>query len=165
MASFVSAADAIAAAVEIERRGHAFYASVRDKAQNAEDKNFFNYMAKAELSHEKLFRSMLNRLGGLTLPTGSDEQEYLAYLRILSDSHSLFLPEQERLALVSPLGQAMRFEKDTLLFFLTLEDMVPESEKQYVRACADEEREHIRLISRRLAGEALPELTVEAEEK
>ena len=46
MASFVNAADAVAAAVEIERRGHAFYLKVQDQASDPEDKNFFAFMAE-----------------------------------------------------------------------------------------------------------------------
>ena len=45
-----------------------------------------------------------------------------------------------------PLLGAVRFEKDTLLFFLELEAMVPEAERAHVRRCADEERKHIRML-------------------
>lgn len=147
MASFVSAADAVATAVEIERRGFAFYTSVADKAESRDDREFFHHMANAEKEHEVIFSSMLNRLGQVQLPAGSDEQEYLDYLNVLIDSHSLFLPGYEERALKSPFNQALQFEKDTLLFFLTLENAVPESEKKHVRFCADEERRHIVAIT------------------
>ena len=48
MASFISAKDAVSAAVEIEKRGYAFYCSVRDKASDAEDREFFAFMAEEE---------------------------------------------------------------------------------------------------------------------
>ncbi len=150
MASFVNAADAVAAAVEIEKKGHAFYKQVSDKATNPGDKEFFDFMAGEELKHEAIFESMLSRLGGVALPSGSDDDEYLLYVQALIDSHSLFMVNQEAQALLSPLGQAMQLEKDTLLFFIALEEMVPESERKYVRACAEEERKHLKLLAKRM---------------
>ena len=152
MASFVNAADAVAAAVEIERRGHAFYVQVEQKASGADDKEFFAFMAKEEKRHEGIFESMLSRMGGLPLPAGSDDAEYLDYVKGLLDSHTLFMPDQEKRTLDAPLYQAMQFEKDTLIFFLELEKMVPDSEKHYVRECAEEERSHLRMLLKRLKG-------------
>lgn len=149
MASFVNAADAAAAAVEIERRGHAFYKSVEEKAEHKTDKEFFAFMAGEELRHEGIFAAMLDRLGGVPLPAGSTDEEYLAYVQGLIDSHVLFMPGQEKRMLESPLQEAMQFEKDTLIFFLELEHMVPDSEKKYVRQCAEEERSHLRMLLQR----------------
>lgn len=147
MASFVKAADAVAAAVEIEKRGHAFYLQVAEKATSPADKRFFHFMAEEENRHEKIFHTMLTRLGGLELPAGSSDAEYLDYVQALLDSHTLFLPEAHERMLQSPIGAAIQLEKDTLLFFMALEDMVPAAEKDAVRACADEERKHIKLLT------------------
>ena len=150
MASFVNAADAVAAAVEIERRGYAFYRRVTEKAADAGDKEFFAFMAEEEKRHEGVFAAMLERLGGVALPAGSDDEEYLMYVRGLIDSHTLFMPGQEERTLAAPLREAIQFEKDTLIFFLELEHMVPDSEKRDVRRCADEERKHLRMLMKRL---------------
>lgn len=150
MASFVNAADAVAAAVEIERRGYAFYRSVQERAPSADDKDFFAFLAGEEKRHEGIFADMLARIGGLPLPAGSTDEEYLMYVRDLLDSHTLFLPGQAERALRAPLYEALQFEKDTLIFFLELEGMVPDSEKKYVRQCADEERKHIRMLMKRM---------------
>ena len=152
MASFVNAADAVAAAVEIERRGHAFYCSVQEQATREDDKEFFAFMAKEEKRHEGIFSAMLSRIGGLPLPAGSDDDEYLMYVQALLDSHTLFMPEQKDRTLANPLHQAMQFEKDTLIFFMALEDMVPESEVPHIRECADEERRHLKMLAKRMAG-------------
>lgn len=150
MASFVNAADAVAAAVEIERRGYAFYRTVMEKTGNADDKEFFAFMAEEEKRHEGVFAAMLKRLGGVALPAGSDDEEYLMYVKGLLDSHTLFMPDQESRALAHPLHEAMQFEKDTLIFFLELETMVPDSEKNFVKQCADEERKHLRMLVKRM---------------
>ena len=148
MASFVNAADAIAAAIEIERRGHAFYTSVQEKAENPKDKEFFAFMANEEKRHEEVFLEMLKRIGGLRLPEESTDQEYLDYLTAMLYHHSLFVPDLEELIIKTPLHMAMQFEKDTLLFFIEMEDLVPEAEKQHVRDCANEERHNLRLLSK-----------------
>ena len=148
MASFINAADAIAAAVEIERRGHAFYTSVHEKAENPKDKEFFAFMAEEEKRHEDVFIGILNRIGGLRLPEGSSDLEYLEYLTAMLNHHSLFVPGLDERIMEAPLHTAMQFEKDTLLFFIELEHMVPDSEKQYVRACANEERNHLKLLGK-----------------
>lgn len=152
MASFVNAADAAAAAVEIERRGYAFYKNAEEKAKHGSDKEFFAFLAGEEKRHEGIFGALLERLGGVALPAGSTDEEYLKYVQGLIDSHFLFMPDQQRRMLESPLQAAMQLEKDTLLFFLELETLVPDSEKKFVRECADEERRHLRLILQRFGG-------------
>ena len=146
MASFVKAADAVAAALEIERRGYAFYRKVQEKGTDPETKKFFGFMAEEEQRHESIFAEMLKRIGGLELPTGATDAEYLSYVQGLLDSHALFLPGQEDEMVARPLQGAIRFEKDTLIFFVELEFMVPEAERAHVRRCADEERKHIRML-------------------
>ncbi|MCL2107683.1 MAG: hypothetical protein FWH26_11605, partial [Oscillospiraceae bacterium] len=64
------------------------------------------------------------------------------------DYHSLFVPGQEQRIIASPRHAAMQFEKDTLLYFIEMENLVPDSEKLHVRALADEERRHLKLLSR-----------------
>ncbi|HBT96271.1 MAG TPA: rubrerythrin [Desulfobulbaceae bacterium] len=148
MASFVKAADAVAAAMEIEHRGYAFYRKVQEKATDQKTKDFFGFMAEEEHRHESIFAEMLKRIGGLELPTGATDEEYLNYVQGLLDSHALFLPSQEQEMITNPLLGALRFEKDTLIFFIELEAMVPDAERVHVRHCADEERKHIRMLQK-----------------
>ncbi len=149
MASFVNAADIVATAVEIERRGHTFYLAAQKHAAKPEDKEFFAFMAQEEKRHESIFEAMLQRLGGLPLPTGSRESEYLDYVEILLDSHSLFLNQDMGLLVDEPLRQAMSFEKDTILFFMAMLELVPASERSHVNACIEEEKRHLKMLVER----------------
>ncbi len=153
MASFVSAADALAAAVEIEKRGHSFYSRAAVAAKDAnrvEEAEFFNFMADEEQRHEKIFASMLKRLGGLYVPLGSDQAEYLEYMSGLLDSHQLFTGELGTLY-SNPYVIAMQLEKDSIVFFNGLMPLLPAGEQQHVEHCIQEEQKHIRLIARRQA--------------
>lgn len=146
MASFVNAADVIAAAVEIERRGHKFYEKASQDADSAEARDFFAFMAKEELRHEQVFESMLKRVGGLDLPLDVSNKEYLAYVESSLDSHMLF-NEDAAVPRGNPYYTALSFEKDTIIYFLAMMDLVPESERQQVIQCIDEEKGHMVLIN------------------
>lgn len=147
MASFTNAADVIASAVEIERRGFAFYQQAAETAEAVEDKDFFTFMANEEKRHEKIFQAMLERVGGLDLPAGSDEAEYLEYVDLLLDTHCLFIAEQQEGLRENPLRQAIAFEKDTILFFNGMLRLVDPSEKPHIEACIAEEQRHLRLLA------------------
>jgi rubrerythrin len=150
MASFVKAADIITAAVEIERRGRNLYESARKHAASPDDAAFFAFMAEEEKRHEAVFAAMLPRLGGLELPPGSEEEEYLRYVSDLLDSHSLFMPGLEGRVAADPLHAAISMEKDTILFFQAMKKLVPPAEQGAVSACEDEEKKHLRMLSARL---------------
>lgn len=147
MASFTKAADIIASAVEIERRGFAFYEQAANEATQSEDKVFFAFMAKEEQRHEKIFAAMLQRAGGLDIPAGSDDAEYFEYITLLLDSHAMFLPDRQEAAHKDPLRQAIAFEKDTILFFVAMERVVDPSERAHIDACIEEEQRHLRLLA------------------
>ena len=157
MASFTNAADVIASAVEIERRGFAFYEQAAETSKQPEDKEFFTFMAKEEKRHEKVFEAMLKRVGGLALPAGSDEAEYMDYVQALLDSHALFCggaPEKDLADAAdaeAAIELASRFEKDTILYFREMMDLLPPSETDAVKRCLEEERGHLRQLRSMLA--------------
>ena len=52
MASFVNATDAVAAAVEIERRGHVFYQKAQEHAAKPDDKELIAALKQALAASE-----------------------------------------------------------------------------------------------------------------
>jgi rubrerythrin len=149
MASFVNAADVLAAAVEIEHRGITFYKEQADRASNKEVKEFFSFLAGEEGKHEKIFTAMLKRIGGLDLPVNSSTQEYLDYVSASLDSHMLFIKDQSVIDSTNPYLLALRLEKDTIVYFLAMSDLVPIAERQQVQHCITEELRHIALIQQK----------------
>lgn len=156
MAEMFSAAELAQAAVEIERRGQAFYKDVAGKAEDPEVKKFFVWFAGEEARHEKLFQELADRLGSWELPAWSTEDEYSDYLKAMLDSHSLFNGGLAELLMAqahniqTAIRMAMGFEKDTLLFFTEMKSLVPDSEKTFLQSCIDEEREHLRMLRGKL---------------
>lgn len=152
MAEFFKAADVVEAAVRIEQQGQIFYRQAAQAAKNPDARDFFLFFAQEETRHEQVFRDLLSRVGQVELPAWSTDEEYSQYLQVLIDSHAIFSPDLKKRLQgaadeIEAIRLAMGFEKDTILFFKEMEELVPESEKRFVRQCIDEERSHLRKLS------------------
>ncbi|BFR48585.1 ferritin family protein [Nitratidesulfovibrio sp. HK-II] len=161
MAEFFNAADVTAAAIRIEQRGQDVYRQAVAMAIKPEVKALFEHLAAEEAKHEATFRAMADRIGPVELPAWSIAAEYVEYLHALLDSHALFTQTGTLTSLkgaaddhAAALRMAIQFEKDTLLFFTEMRDLVPASEKATVDACIAEERAHLRALTAMLAQAA-----------
>jgi rubrerythrin len=155
MAGFFQAAEIAAAAVNIEQQGQAFYRQAAEASKKPDIQDFFLFFAEEEARHEQFFQQLKDRLGRIELPAWSTSEEYSAYLQALIDSHSIFSPQlQKGLAEATSENEAIRlamgFEKDTILFFMEMKELVPQSEQKIVQQCIEEEREHFRRLSKML---------------
>ena len=153
MAEFFSAADVIGAAVEMEKRGQVVYRRMAGAASEERVKRFFEGLAAEEARHEQIFAAMAARVGKAELPAWSAMQEYGDYLSALLDSHALFSPRQTE-ALMDAAGSledavqaAMKLEKDSMLFFQEMLQLVPGSEHAHIWECIEEERRHLRQLA------------------
>jgi rubrerythrin len=149
MASFINAGDILAVAVEMERRGRAFYLEAAKAAVDDAGKGLFNFMAGEETQHEKTFQAMLDRLGGLNMPVGADDKEYLEYARAALDAQRLFTREGGLKPGSDPYYTALKLEKDSILYFSAMLELVPEGEKPLIQDCINEEKKHILLLGKR----------------
>lgn len=153
MAEFFKASDVVGAAVEMERRGQAVYRRTAQATKDAKVKRLFETLAAEEARHEEMFASMAERIGPAELPAWSSMEEYSAYLGALLDSHALFSPGfTESLAAASgnldeAVREAMRLEKDSMLFFQEMLYLVPGSEHSLIQECIEEERRHLRQLA------------------
>ncbi len=161
MAHYFHANEIANVAVEIERKGQEFYLQAARKATTSKVREMFEFLAEEETRHEGIFRSMLARLGKVGVPPWATREEYMQYIEALIESHLLFNSlgrrylEQARDEL-EVIDMAMGFEKDTMLFFLEMKELVPNSEKYAVEQCYEEERTHLRQLAKersRLRGE------------
>lgn len=154
MASFFKANEIARTAVEIERKGRAFYQRLEQNARTAETRELFHYLAVEEGKHERIFQTLLDNLGEIELPAWATTDEYAEYMQGLIESHELFSDEtvQKRMAAMEDekeaVHMAMSFEKDTLLFFMEMEAFVPDREKAAVRECIKEEQLHMARLQR-----------------
>ena len=139
-------------AVEIEKKGYAFYDGVLKAEKDPKVKEVFQYLADEEIKHEKLFRSMLSDWETKTEDNPYDDTEMILYFKSLVDTK--IFPDQEEGAsmkdlTVSPeaaIHVALSFEKDAILYFHEMYKITHESERKAVENIIDEEREHIKRI-------------------
>jgi len=157
MARFFSASDIVGTAIEIERRGRNVYAKAAFAATNPDVKRFLEFFAGEEARHLTIFEAMAGRVGQAQIPAGSNEEEYMDYVQALLDSHALFCggaPEQDlanAADAIAAIELASRFEKDTILYFREMMDLLPAAEAGVVKQCLDEERGHLRQLRKMLA--------------
>lgn len=153
MAGIFKVNEVVSIAVEIEKRGEAFYKDMAEKAKDEKVKGILSFLAGEEVKHQQYFSDMLSRLDSMQIPAGSDEAEYWAYVNDLIDSHFLFNDHwnEKVISWVSTdrevIHLAMGFEKDSILFFMEMKGLVPSGEVKTIEACIEEERRHLRQLA------------------
>jgi rubrerythrin len=149
-----TAAEAIEMAMEIEKNGEVFYNEVAAKSTDREVKALFEDLAAQERGHYQVFQKMLGDVKPAPELPAVEYDEYQAYVEVTLDN-ALFAGPDKALALAkqaqdreTALRAAMGFEKDTLLFFYDLREMVSEADREAIAGVIREEKKHLR----RLAG-------------
>jgi len=148
-------------AEQIERNGAKFYRKVAGKTEEAGVEQFLLDLAAMEDEHEKTFASMRAELSAeeRTPVTFDPEGEAALYLQAMADGYvfdmradpSEMLTGQETTAEV--LRTAIGLEKDSIVFYLGIKEMVPERlGKEKIDHIIKEEMGHIRDLSQKLAS-------------
>lgn len=151
-----TAAEAIEMAMEIEKNGETFYNAAAERATDPEVTALFKDLAVQEQGHYRVFQNML---GGITqapdLPV-TEYDQYQAYVQVALEN-ALFAGPDKALALAeqakdreTALRAALGFEKDTMLFFYDLRDMVSEGDRQAISKVIQEEKKHVRRLANML---------------
>jgi len=148
-----SGSELVNVAVGIEKNGIAYYDSLAELTTDAALKNVYNYLANMERKHVEVFQNMLNSVGGYqpTYASGTEE-EYELYLKALVDS-VVFNGEQvarQMARKVSSLAEAIQIalgaEKDSIIFYCEMRDLIPERDRPIIDGIISEERSHIRQL-------------------
>jgi len=141
-------------AVEIEKKGKAFYDSVVNAVKDPKTKDIFQFLADEEVKHEAIFRKMLKDLEIDEGANPYDNTEIVLYFRSLID-RKIFPSEQQGGTMKDELGNpeaairiALSLEKDAVLYFNELLNVSHERDKKVIEDIIEEEREHIRRILR-----------------
>ncbi len=152
-------------AEQIERNGARFY---RKMAENISDKSIRELLldfAAMEDDHEGVFASMRADLSDKERePRVFDpEDEATLYLRALADlrvfdekaEDGFVLPEDlsESEKGIKVFREAIKQEKDSIVFYLGMKGLVPENlGREKIDSIIKEEMKHIRLLSNKLAS-------------
>ncbi len=142
-------------AKQIERNGVAFYQKAAQSVNNADEKAMLLDLAKMEESHEAAFVKMEADLNQQeSAPTVFDpDGEAAQYLKSLADTRVFFEKEIDLSSMKSILKAAITAEKDSIVFYLGMKDLVPQQfGKDRIDAIIKEEMSHIRLLAKKLVA-------------
>ncbi len=142
-------------AEEIERNGARFYNEAAASVSDEGSKKFLLELAEMEVDHEKTFAQMRSDLSkGEKATTAFDpEGESALYLRALADTRVFFEKEAPGSDMKEILKSAITAEKDSIVFYLGMKEIVPEKlGKDKLDDIIKEEMSHIQLLSKRLVA-------------
>ena len=152
----LTADEIIEIAMRLEERGETFYNAAAGKAASANVKALFKDLAIQEQHHRHAFQQMGRGVVELVL---TDElwDHFQAYTNALLQQSFFAKPEGALSQSVEAMDErealqaALSFEKETLLFFHELREVVKGTGRQVVERIVQEEKQHIRRLSGMLA--------------
>ncbi|MBI4699424.1 MAG: ferritin family protein [Nitrospirae bacterium] len=141
--------EVIEQAVQTEKLGFDFYASMAKRfSKNTALKKLFDTLAVKERQHEKRFFVLKKRIKD---EDSEGWEDVSAYLRAIVESE-FFLGNNKSLAALKKIktikaavNYALGFEKETLLYYLSMKDMI--KEKEIMEKIINEEKRHIIWLS------------------
>ena len=147
-----SAAQALSMAVRIEENGTAFYTAAAERTEDQELRELFEELAGRERAHRQVFEDMAKHVEPVSGPVESDVGDYASFLEVALD-HAVFAGEDKALRMAeeadsgpAALRAAMGFEKDTMLFYYDLREMVGEKDRVLISEVIQEEKRHLRRL-------------------
>jgi rubrerythrin len=155
MAYDFNAKDVFEMAKQIERNGVNFYRSASESVTGDKEKQMLMNLSKMEEQHEKTFAEMEAALKDKEMSeTAFDpDNEAALYLKALADTRVFFEKDIDTASMKAILKAAIIAEKDSIVFYVGMKDLVPEKfGRNKLDEIIKEEMAHIRLLSNRLVS-------------
>ena len=153
------ASEIIQMAVDVEENGVVFYRLAQEKIEDPEVKEIFRFLAQEEEAHIKTFESLKATLPGSAKKgtVWDPNNEMAEYLRMMAGMH-VFKATGSSEKYLEPvknaedaLNMAIQFEKDSIIFYLSLEEAVEdEPARRKVAQLVKEEQRHLKKLSMKL---------------
>jgi len=153
MSLLFSAHEIFEMAEEIERNGAKFYRKTAENVADPSSKKLLLEFASMEDEHLKTFSAMKSALSGKAKesPTFDPNNEASLYLAALADTRVFFKKDVDTKSLEGIFKAALLAEKDSIVFYTGMNDLIPEAlGKDKLAAIIKEEMTHIRLLSDKL---------------
>ncbi|MEA1965019.1 MAG: ferritin family protein [Candidatus Aerophobetes bacterium] len=153
MSIFFSVQEVVEMAISTERSGQAFYQTASKSAKKKNLRELLQYLAEEEEKHLKTFQGLYDKLKEREEPAPYNWEEAKLYLKALIDSRFFTGPDKaiqmarEAKSEIEALNSAISFEKETLLFFYEMLEVVSPPENDLVKKIIQEEKKHIRKLS------------------
>jgi rubrerythrin len=151
------ASDILEIAIEIEKNGEKFYKKAAGIVKDSRTKQFLIELADMEKEHEETFRQMMETLPESETKVLDPDNEASLYLQAMADGNvfdvkkdiSNMLAGKETAEQIFKI--AIQAEKDSIIYYIGLEDFLPDEEdKKRVDKIIEEERSHILALYQQL---------------
>lgn len=155
MSLIFSADEIFEMAEELEKNGKAFYKTAAEGVQDPSVKDLLLKLADMEDGHLKTFAWMRSELSEKEMerPTFDPNNEASLYLKSLADTQVFFEKEIDTSSLEDILKAALTAEKDSIVFYLGMKEVVPDYlGKEKLEKIIKEEMNHITLLNNKLAN-------------
>ena len=147
MTSAFAIDDIFEIAEQIEKNGIDFYNNAAENTADLRYKKFLKDLAAMEVEHEKTFASMRSSLTGPGNPDLNQTDESAMYLKSLADLKIFHKKHIETGSLETILMAAIEAEKDSIVFYVGMKDLVPERlGRNKIEDIINEEKKHVRLL-------------------
>ena len=139
-------------AIGIERMGIVFYDVMTKSTENVATRDAFQYLASMEREHIQIFQGMLAEADKYQIPETYTE-EYASYLQALVDS-AVFSDDMVTSEMatqadsdIKALELAIGAEKDSILFYYGMKEIMPQRAQPMVNSIITEEKSHLRQLT------------------
>ena len=147
-----SGSELIDISIGIERRGIVFYDIMAKSTGNTVARDVFQYLADMERQHIQIFQGMLDEADKYQI-SETHAGEYTAYLQALVDS-AVFSDDMVTSEMatqadsdIAAMELAIAAEKDSILFYYEMKDIMPQQAQPMVIKIITEEKSHLRELS------------------
>jgi rubrerythrin len=151
-----NAAEVFQVAMEIKENGRAFYEKAQEMIQDPEVRKLFADLAREEVEHKNKIGSLKARLpSDFKSPIVADpENELDLYVKAMADQHvfrscgALNVQMDQIKDVQDALKLALQFEKDSVIFFLGMQEATCEGrDRDVINLLLKEEQSHVRQLS------------------
>lgn len=155
-----NAAEVFRVAIKIEENGKKFYDGAKGVIDDPAVKKLFEELAEQEVEHKKHFEELKAGLPAQaqTSDVWFPENEMEAYIKMMADQHvftsdaSLDNALKQLKDVKDALRMAIAFEKDSVIFFLSMQEAADtRKDQELIGLLVKEEQTHLRRLSVELA--------------
>jgi len=142
-------------AAQIERNGAKFYRDAAQSVSGSKEKELLTSLAEMEIDHIAIFEQLHQEISKKEKEKRvfDPEDESVLYLQALADTKVFYEKEIDTTSIREILKAALLAEKDAIVFYLGLKDLVPaELGKDKIDNIIKEEMQHVRLLGNKLTN-------------
>ena len=141
--------EVIEMAIQIEQRGYDFYTVLENNAKKENMRNLFKWLANEEKKHITVFKKLRETFDKIDIIEIHNWDEVALYFKslietkVFPDTADGKYLKKELEDEIGAIHIAISFEKDNILYFQEIRDIVEENEKKIINKLINEEKSHI----------------------